>query len=322
MEGQCDYNATCVQSASCVATNSAVNDAKTAVAHMLFRSGGGYYICSGGLIADNDDSNNLPLFLTANHCISRGREANSLENFFDFKGNGCDNDSACVASYTQLRSSLDRTLGASIVSTGRDADYTLLRLAEVPAGTRAYLGWDSKPVADGNEMLYRISHPKGAPQSYSEHRVDANAQTCLSWPRGDRIYSKDVFGATEGGSSGSPVLNSAGKVVGQLSGACGTNLNDECDNVRNSTVDGAFAAYFSAVEQFLDPDSGGGGSCTISESPETSCLDGIDNDCDGKTDLDDSDCATGGLPSGEACTSNGDCASLNCKGKPGSRTCK
>ncbi len=59
-------------------------------------------------------------------------------------------------------------------------------------------------------MLYRISHPNGAPQSYSEHKVDNRATTCRSWPRGPWIYSRDSFGATQGGSSGSPVLNGEG----------------------------------------------------------------------------------------------------------------
>ena len=172
---------------------------------------------------------------------------------------------------------------------------------------------------NNGEHLYRISHPQGAPQSFSEHVVDTNAGVCTSWPRGDRIYSRDVVGATEGGSSGSPVVNSAGQIVGQLSGACGTNLNDNCDADNNATVDGAFAAYFSSVEQFLDPGTTG---CTITETPEESCLDGLDNDCDDATDGADSDCATGGLPRGEACVINSDCASNSCKGKPGSKTCK
>ena len=168
--------------------------------------------------------------------------------------------------------------------------------------------------------MYRISHPQGAPQSFSEHVVDTNAGTCTAWPRGDRIYSRDVVGATEGGSSGSPVVNSSGQIVGQLSGACGTNLNDNCDAVNNATVDGAFAAYFGDVEQFLDPGNGGG--CTATETPETSCFDGQDNDCDGDTDGDDSDCGTGGLPKGAACIANSDCASNKCKGKVGRMTCK
>lgn len=320
MAGECGYNAECVVNAQCD-SDPAVTDSEKAVAHMLFRSGGGYYICSGGLIADNDSSNSLPLFLTANHCISKGRDASSLENFFQFAASGCNDTSLCDASYASLRSEFDRTLGASIVSTGRDADYTLLRLAEdAPSGTVS-LGWNSAPVAfaDGTD-LFRISHPGGAPQSFSQHDVDANAGTCTAWPRGDRIYSRDVTGATEGGSSGSPVVNSAGEIVGQLSGACGTNLSDNCDAVNNATVDGAFAAYFSTVEPFLNPDGGPG--CTITETMETSCSDGQDNDCDGNTDAADSDCATGGFPPGESCSVNSDCASNNCKGKPGSKTCK
>jgi hypothetical protein len=320
MEGECGYNAECVVNAACD-SSAAVNGAKDAVAHMLFRSGGFYYICSGGLINDSDASNSLPLFLTANHCMSRDREANTLENFFQFASSSCGSTSLCDASYTTLRATFPRTLGASIVSTGRDADYTLLRLAEnAPAGS-AFLGWNSTPVAFTNGVdLFRISHPGGAPQSYSEHEVDANAPTCQSWPRGDRIYSRDVVGATEGGSSGSPVVNGAGQIVGQLSGACGTNVSDNCDRDNNATVDGAFAAYFGTVEQFLDPGSGPG--CTPTEQPEVSCNDGQDNDCDGDTDGADTDCATGGFPSGHACQVNSDCASNNCRGKPGQKTCK
>ncbi len=319
MAGECGYNASCVVNAACD-SDPIVSDAEKAVAHMLFRSGRYYYICSGGLIDDNDDSNSLPLFLTANHCISKDRDASSLENFFQFASTGCNDTSLCEASYNSLRSSFGRTLGASIVSTGRDADYTLLRLSQNAPPGSAFLGWNENPVAyNDGEHLYRISHPQGAPQSFSEHVVDTSAGVCTSWPRGDRIYSRDVIGATEGGSSGSPVVNSAGQIVGQLSGACGTNLNDNCDADNNATVDGAFAAYFSSVEQFLDPGTSG---CTATENPETSCSDGQDNDCDGATDGADSDCATGGLPTGEACIVNSDCASNSCKGKPGAKTCK
>ncbi len=320
MAGECGYNARCVVNARCD-SDPAVDDAEKAVAHMLFRSGGSYYICSGGLIADSDTSNNLPLFLTANHCISRGRDANTLENFFQFAASACNDTSLCDASYTSLRSEFDRTLGASIVSTGKNADYTLLRLAENAPGGTVSLGWNSTPVAFTNGTdLFRISHPKGAPQSFSEHQVNTTAGTCTAWPRGDRIYSRDVTGATEGGSSGSPVVNSAGEIVGQLSGACGTNLNDNCDAINNATVDGAFAAYFSTVEPFLNP--GGGAGCTPTGTTETNCNDGQDNDCDGDIDAADSDCATGGFPPGASCSVNSDCASNNCKGKPGSKVCK
>src|SRR6185503_18600675 len=105
--------------------------------------------------------------------------------------------------------------------------------------------------------------------------------------------------------------NSGGQIVGQLSGACGTNVNDSCDEVNNATVDGAFAFYFPSVKPFL------GTTCT----PTTEvCTDGIDNDCDGATDCADSNCAThpscvsSCSPRGASCTADSNCCSNKCKG--------
>ena len=82
------------------------------------------------------------------------------------------------------------------------------------------------------------------------------------------------------------MLNASGQIVGQLYGACGTNLNDVCDSANNATVDGAFAASYPNLSSFL---SGGGGGCGAR---------------------------------GSSCTSNAQCCSNSCKGKPGAQTCK
>jgi len=294
----CSFNASCVVGASCPGVNAAaVSTAVNAVAHILFASGGWLYICSGGLVADSDTSTNIPYFMTANHCISRDSEASSLETFFFYTA-------ACGQCPDPGAHS---TVGSSIVSTNsRTSDYTLLRLSgSAPAGA-SFLGWSSQDITSTTNTLYRISHPQGAPQSYSEQVVDPAKGVCRSWPRGKWIYSRDIFGATEGGSSGSPVVNAAGQLVGQLSGACGTNVNDVCDAAKNATVDGAFAAYYSLVAPYLG--SGGGGGCTDADgdgvcASQGDCndnnaaiypgandtkgkpgRDGIDNDCDGIID--------------------------------------
>jgi hypothetical protein len=310
-EGHCSYNEPCVQNVSCGA-DPAVDDARDAVAHMEWISGPFIYMCTGGLLADTDPSSSIPYFLSANHCISREKDARDLECFFQLTvgcSDGCPDVFETRASHPQSL----RTLGATIKATNSDSDYTLFELSEPAPGGSAFLGWTTAPVANSNgDRLYRISHPGGAPQAYSEHSVDTSRTTCRSWPRGPWIYSEDLYGATEGGSSGSPVVNASGQVVGQLSGACGYNIDDPCDSASNATVDGAFANYFDEVSQFLAP-------APCSPLPEI-CADSIDNDCDGAVDCDDSDCTsdaacqqTSCLGNKVVCTSDDECCSGNCR---------
>ena len=279
----CSYNASCIVNAACQ-SSSAVNIAKDAVATMLFTSGGSQYICTGQLIADTVSTSTIPYFLTAHHCISSSGEASSLETFFDYQ-------TTCSSpNCTQPYSGVGDTVGATIKATGSTSDYSLLQLSSTPTtpdGVATYLGWNSTAIANTTTQLYRVSHPKGAPQAYSEQRVDPTKGTCRTLPRGNFLYSKDNLGATEGGSSGSAVVNGAGEIVGQLYGACGTNLNDVCDANNNATVDGAFAASYPNLSAFLNP--GGGGSCT---------------------------------PAGQACTSNAQCCSNQCKGGGPNKTCR
>ena len=307
-------NPNCIIDVSCL-SDPAVADVTNAVAQLEWIAGPYLWTCTGGLLADTDTTTQIPYLLTANHCLNRAKDARNLEAFFHYRTSTC--GEPCPSN-----TGFPKTVGATIKATGTVGDFTLLELKQTPPAGTVMLGWNHTPVAFSNGVdLYRISHPNFGAQVFSHHQVDATVGTCGGWPRGERIYSQDIQGAIDGGSSGSPVVNAAGQVVGQLSGVCGVNVGDACDAASNSTVDGALASYFAQVAPFLDP----APPCTPAAEV---CNDGVDNDCDGAIDCADADCAGNPAcvgscsPAGQSCTSNGQCCSGSCKGPPGRKSCK
>src|SRR6185295_18814562 len=148
--------------------------------------------------------------------------------------------------------SLPRSVGATLLTTGAASDFTLLRLASLPAG-RGLLGSTSDPVAAGT-TLHRLSHPLGISMGYSATTVTSGGPTCVGTSRPNFLYSLRSLGAVFEGSSGSPVVRQDGRVVGQLLGACGpTAQNDEGCDAANSVVDGALSQTWPSIAPFLAP---------------------------------------------------------------------
>lgn len=242
-------NPSCLIDATCSNVPEA-NPAKLAVAKMEWVQGAYIYTCTGGLINDTNPSQDN-FFLTANHCVSKNSNAKNVNFYWRFATATCNGTCPSNNGWPY------QTSGSTVAASGRKGDFTLLHLNSNPPAGSTILGWTSAPVANTNGAhLYRISNPNFGPQVYSQHDVDTNAPVCRSWPRGERIYSRDITGAIDGGSSGSPVLNAASQIVGQLSGTCGSNPNDPCSSgpgEANATVDGAFAFYYSTVQPILNP---------------------------------------------------------------------
>jgi lysyl endopeptidase len=242
-------NISCLVDASC-SNNASANPAKNAIAKMEWPQGAYLYTCSGGLITDNNPTQSN-FFLTANHCFSKSTTAQNVSFYWKFATSSCNGTCPTNSGWPY------KTTGATVSSTNRKSDYTLIRLSSNPPAGSVFLGWTSAPVANTNGAdLFRISNPNFGPQVFSQHDVDTSAGTCSSWPRGEWIYSRDTTGAIDGGSSGSPVLNASSQVVGQLSGTCGFNPSDACASgpgEDNATVDGAFAAYYPTIKPIINP---------------------------------------------------------------------
>ena len=239
-------NASCIVDATCYASATL----QAAIAKIEWIQGAYIYTCTGGLLSDNNPTQSN-FFLTANHCISKNNNAQNANFYWRFATSTCNGSCPSNNGWPYI------TTGSTVSVTGRKGDFSLLHLNTSPPSGSTLLGWTNVAVANTNgAALKRVSNPGFGPQVYSEHSVDTSAGTCSGWPRGERIYSRDTLGAIDGGSSGSPVLNSNGQVVGQLSGTCGLNPTAVCSSgpgEDNATVDGALAFYYSQVQPIIDP---------------------------------------------------------------------
>jgi hypothetical protein len=95
-------------------------------------------------------------------------------------------------------------------------------------------------------------------------------ESCSDAPQSAFLYTKDIAGGTGGGSSGSPLYFDDLRVVGQEFGACGSNSDDDCDVVTNSSLDGQFRVTYPSVKQWLSP----GNPTACVTNPTTLCLSG------------------------------------------------
>ncbi|QQR73730.1 MAG: trypsin-like peptidase domain-containing protein [Holophagales bacterium] len=246
--GECIVDATCTTAA----TFPAIESVRSAIAQLQFVSGASTYVCSGQLINDTVTSTVVPYLLTARHCINTSSEAASLQARWDVRPASC--GGATPGSFPMSN-------GATLLVSGASSDVTLLQLASFP-GTRTLLGWTTLAPADGT-TLHRISHPyvnsSLYPQSYSRTTVSTSFPACSDALRPTHIYSMTNLGGTFGGSSGSALLQSDGKIVGQLHGGCpaeGHDGSNGCDYA-NAEADGAFAQSYSVLQPYLSPSASG-----------------------------------------------------------------
>jgi len=198
--------------------------------------------CSGSLI--NNPSNDFtPYFLTANHCLQDGAGFNGNDG--DAEKNPTLNHWTFYWNY-ELPTNLNNcnyngsnpseplaysTVGAQILANANTSvsDFALLLLTEnpvyfsnySPSYSPSYLGWD-RTGNSGTTGGDGIHHPRGDVKKIATH--EQNPYTInvgsgignywqLSW-----MQTQNGHSITEGGSSGSPLINNDHRVIGQLFG--------------------------------------------------------------------------------------------------------
>jgi hypothetical protein len=189
-------------------------------------SGGGG--CSASLV-NNTANDGTPYLLTANHC---GDFTNAVV-VFNFELPECNNGSAPT---TQTIS------GATVLAANSNFDSQLYLLSSAPPPEyHAYLaGWERNSTTPAPGVS--ISHPQGLPKKIAiddSGAVASGTYWAVTWDKG----------VVAGGSSGSPLFNGLGQVLGP---ACCVN-SFTCGV--QTTFYGRLAGFWNAtsIAQHLDP---------------------------------------------------------------------
>ena len=237
--------ASCHIDVACRTTTPRTLAAATAKA-IYTRPSGSSFLCTGVLMNDTDNSSFIPYFLVANHCIDTQAVARTLDTYWEFERAAC--GGVAPSRVNQL------TGGADLLATDPGTDSTLLRLREVPLTDTWYAGWDPQPLRYPTEVI-GIHHPQGDLKKWSRGRAAHNTTTILEGTdqRVSAIRVEWSDGTIEGGSSGSGLFDTRGRLRGVASGTpvgqatCGSN--------RFASY-GRFDLFYPQVSRWLAPVAG------------------------------------------------------------------
>lgn len=237
---------------------------------------------SSGVLINNTRSDGTAYILTAAHCINRIYETDDMDEirhivrtavfFFGFESPRPDGN---------IRASEEKTLsGAELVAYNADADMALLRITGLPTTgadrgriPAAYLpyfaGWSisSNPSAP----YYNIHHPYGTTKRYNlandtslsltNYQVNVSSGT-RQWVNKHWYINNWGIGTTAAGSSGSPLFDAEGRVIGALTGGRSTCNNPYAD--RFYSIAQTWTGQGTPMQNlapYLDPDNTASGQC-------------------------------------------------------------
>ncbi|MBX2829299.1 MAG: T9SS type A sorting domain-containing protein [Flavobacteriaceae bacterium] len=215
---------------------------------------GGSGFCTGALI-NNTNNDGTPYFLTANHCFSD-------PSGWAFRFGWISPDPVCADTADSTPGPTDMTIsGGTLRARNAGSDFCLVEInSAIPVEwNRVWAGWDK--TDNFPTFQVGIHHPAGdimkvcRDDTPATKEVNAGADT---WEIvGGGTAGGWELGVTEPGSSGSPLFDQNGSVIGQLFGggaACsGTDDNDQFDYYGRFAVSWDGASSATRLHDWLDP---------------------------------------------------------------------
>jgi PKD repeat protein len=217
--GSCEVNVNCEE-------GDLWQDQKKGVVKTISSIGNTTYLCSGTLI-NNAAQDLTPYYLSAYHCFADQTEAELAQTafYFHYETETCENGEE-PTDYKTL-------IGAELLVMNPiegESDGALLLLKDrIPDDYNVFFnGWDNRNVAPTSGVS--IHHPAGDVKKISTYSV---APASSTWTGGNLgaydahwdvrfVETPNGWGVTEPGSSGSPLFNQNGLVVGTLTGGTAT----------------------------------------------------------------------------------------------------
>ncbi|MBU2651800.1 MAG: PKD domain-containing protein [Bacteroidetes bacterium] len=201
-------------------------DEKKGVVKQYMKIGWGYYLCTGSLI-NNTAQDKTPYVLTAFHCGEGATVADMNQWVFYYNYES----STCTGNWGPSTQSQTGCAKKAEGDYEPGSDFLLLQLNYgVPASYSPYFnGWDRRNVpADSGVSIH---HPAGDIKKISTFTLPAassqwNNYGVLSHWRVWWAETTHGTSITEGGSSGSPLFNQDGRIVGDLTGG----PPDDCED--------------------------------------------------------------------------------------------
>ena len=208
--------------------------------------------CTGALI-NNTNNDGTPYFLTANHCYT---DSDPAEWAFRFSWISPNPVCASATNSTDTDDYYQTLSGAELRARREESDFCLVEItADVPdSWDLIWAGWNRSETPA--ESTFGIHHPAGdimkACRDFDSPEVD-NTGGQFMW----EIQDWDL-GVTEGGSSGSPLFDNNGRIIGQLYGgfaACnGLTDNGDSDYYGRLGISwNAGSSSASRLKEWLDP---------------------------------------------------------------------
>ncbi len=195
------------------------------IARISIKIGYNYYWCSGSLI-NNTDNDRTPYFLTASHC-GEGASASDLNQwifYFNYQATTCN---GTASGYNSMSGCQFKANDPSHADAGSDF-YLVEFNNNIPDFYDVfYNGWNRTNSNEDAGNGVGIHHPAGDIKKISTYTTPLTSSTFWNGlPSHWRLtWAQTVNGRSimQGGSSGSPVFDSNGLIMGDLTGGYASN---------------------------------------------------------------------------------------------------